>query len=435
MKQLMRVFPALLLFCLFGARGEASTEWVRLVTNDADGYVLSVDGNSVMIDASISRGARKGGLYLVYSDAGDIYDVNGAYIGKGKTPLAVLKVREPSTTHSFSVIMPPSNGLLVQPGDRIEPISATRAKRVRFAKYRTNSEPAYGGDIEGYISQSPYSDELIAITPVAVAVPTAPPAQIVIPAATPVPAAAPVRYAPPVQTAAPIRVPAATPVQSAAQLPLPPVTTVQVPAPPRSLPAPVTTAQIVVPAAPGYYYVDSPSYNVVPVRSAAQPIIQGSYPPPPAVRPEPPHPPAPSNPANYDVMLDYDANKIADARLIRTFPLAQVEMNTLEIQHRSAWDLYSKQRYLEAFESFANQSVQFKGNYLSPYWAGICSLKLKNLEVADAWFNRALEINPYYEPARNAKQNAAQYVMKSSQPKESAKKPVPQRRTRTRRAK
>jgi tetratricopeptide (TPR) repeat protein len=146
----------------------------------------------------------------------------------------------------------------------------------------------------------------------------------------------------------------------------------------------------------------------------------------PVFQTEPPFPPFPPSPINNTVMLDFDANLIADARLIRTFPLSQVEMNALEIEHRGAWNLYSSQRYMEAFESFSRSS-SYRGNYLSPYWAGMSALKLRNIQSATAWFNRALEINPYFQPARNAKLNAAQYIAQSSQPQpkaQPAKKPV-----------
>jgi hypothetical protein len=148
---------------------------------------------------------------------------------------------------------------------------------------------------------------------------------------------------------------------------------------------------------------------------------------------EPPHPPFPPTPANYQVMLDFDPNQIADARVIRTLPLSQEEMNALEIQHRASWNQYDNKLFTDAFMSFSQQSFQYKGNYLSSYWAGMSALRLGNLQVADAWFNMALEINPYYQPARNAKQNGAEYVLaQNEQQKKSAapaKKPVEKRQS------
>jgi hypothetical protein len=143
------------------------------------------------------------------------------------------------------------------------------------------------------------------------------------------------------------------------------------------------------PASPGFYYADSPMmppFNI----SAAEVTL------PPPVQPVPP-PMYYQPPPQY--ALDFDVNQISDARLIRTFPLTQVEMYSLEIQHRGAWNLYSNKRYLEAFSAFCAQSLDYAGNYLSAYWAGISALKMGENQVAIGWFNRALQINPNYQPA------------------------------------
>jgi tetratricopeptide (TPR) repeat protein len=139
-----------------------------------------------------------------------------------------------------------------------------------------------------------------------------------------------------------------------------------------------------------------------------------------APTPYAPYPPSLNVPENYTATLDFDANKIADARLIRTFPLAQPAMNALEIEFRGGMDLFSKKRFAEAYESFTHQAWAYGGNYLSPYWAGVCALKLGDRDNAIAWYNNALGINPYYEPARNAMLNALNN--EKPQPKQTAKK-------------
>ncbi|MDR1579517.1 MAG: hypothetical protein LBS35_04110 [Synergistaceae bacterium] len=307
------VLLALFFFTLIG-QTEASAEWVELITDDAAGYVVSSRGDTYMIDVGISMGARRGGLYLVYADG----QGNGGYgeiTGTPKTPktpkipLALLKVREPSTTHSFCAVVAPRGGFELRPGDKVIPISAKRAKRVRFASVRPVERPA--------------------------------------PASPPYPA------------------------QNPAPMP------------------------------------------VVPPRS------------------EPPYPPYPNYPAIGQDVLDFDANNIADARLIRTFPLSQAEMNALEIEHRGAWNLYAKGRFSDALDSFSRQSVNFRGNYLSPYWAGMSALKLGNLQAAIGWFDTALVVNPYFLPARNAKINAPKYL---SQQKNQKKKKPAKRTVRTKRA-
>jgi hypothetical protein len=321
MKSKGRIFLALFLLFFLAPPGRAgaSTEWVRLVVDGAEGYVTSAYGDAYMIDIGIPMGARKGGLYLAYEEA-----PYGAYgDATQKIPLALLKVREPSATHSFCAIVAPKRGLALRPGDKVIPISAKRARRVRFADARPAGYPEYE---EGYFI--PYSPAL----------PPAPPR---------------------------------TPVVA-----LPPV------------------------------------------------------PQPPQPRQEPPYPPYPNYPATGQITLDFDANNIADARLIRTFPLTQPEMNALEIEHRGAWNLYSKGLFLEAFDSFTKQSANYEGNYLSPYWAGMSALKLGNLQVATSWFDTALMINPYFAPARNAKINAPKYLLQQ----ENQKKQPARRSVRTRRA-
>jgi hypothetical protein len=318
---------------------EASTEWVRLVADDAEGYVVSVHGDAYMIDVGISMGARKGGLYLAYAEGNEAYGAYGESAGRQKIPLALLKVREPSTTHSFCVVVAPGPGAALRPGDRVTPISAKRARRVRFAEAR----PA------GYLD---YYEEGYFI-PSAPALPPAP-ALPTVPALPPAPA----------------------PVSGGAPSPAP-----------------------------------------------WQPL-----PPQPAMAP--PYPPYPNYPDTGHAMLDFDANNIADARLIRTFPLSQGEMNALEIEHRGAWGLYSKGRFLEAFDSFSRQSSNYAGNYLSPYWAGMSALKLGNLQIAGAWFDAALMVNPYFAPARNAKINAPKYLLQQ----ENQKKQPARRTARTKRA-
>lgn len=312
MKSKWRIFPAffLLFFLALPERAGASTEWVRLVTDGAEGYVTSAYGDAYMIDIGIPMGARKGGLFLAYEEA-----TYGAYGDvPQRIPLALLKVREPSATHSFCSIVAPKRGLALRPGDKVIPISAKRARRVRFADARPAEYPEYE---EGYFI--PYSPALP---------------------------------------------------------PVPPV------------------------------------------------------PQPPQPRQAPPYPPYPNYPAASQMTLDFDANSIADARLIRTFPLTQPEMNALEIEHRGAWSLYSKGLFLEAFDSFARQSANYGGNYLSPYWAGMSALKLGNLQVATSWFDTALMINPYFAPARNAKINAPKYLMQQ----ENQKKQPAKRAVRTRKA-
>jgi tetratricopeptide (TPR) repeat protein len=137
------------------------------------------------------------------------------------------------------------------------------------------------------------------------------------------------------------------------------------------------------------------------------------------------YPPYPNYQNTPSVQLDFDANKISDARLIRTFPISQPEMNALEIQFRGASALYNKGDFYGAYQAFAGQ-FHFRGNYLSPYWAGLSALKMGNRQAATDLLNQALSINPYYEPARSAIVAAQTYVP-SPQPQQPAQPKIQKR--------
>lgn len=154
-------------------------------------------------------------------------------------------------------------------------------------------------------------------------------------------------------------------------------------------------------AEPGYYYLEFPMKAPVSVSSAKIPYA----PPPLAVAPPLPEPSQPMyrmDQPNYALLPDFDVNQVTDARLIRTFPLTEVEMYALEIQHRAAFGLYSQKRYSEALGAFSVQSLEYMGNYLSPYWAGKSAEKTGDNRQAIEWYRRALAINPGYQPAKNA---------------------------------
>jgi hypothetical protein len=138
----------------------------------------------------------------------------------------------------------------------------------------------------------------------------------------------------------------------------------------------------------------------------------------------------PSYPFDHGAVLDFDANKVTDARVIGTLPISPIEKDRLELQHKVARNLYENRRYLDAFVAFREQSLAYRGNFLSPYWAGMCALKLGNGPIATAWFNWVLSINPYYLPARNAKLNVDAHLkdLHDARAKErTAKKPQPKK--------
>jgi hypothetical protein len=97
-----------------------------------------------------------------------------------------------------------------------------------------------------------------------------------------------------------------------------------------------------------------------------------------------------------------ELNDSTDAKVINAYPLSSKEKNTLGIQHRAAYNLYSKKKYKDAYAAFSKLADEYDVNYLSAYWAGVTAQKLKKNDEAKTWFERALAINPNYHPAKDA---------------------------------
>jgi hypothetical protein len=98
-----------------------------------------------------------------------------------------------------------------------------------------------------------------------------------------------------------------------------------------------------------------------------------------------------------------DMNATTDAKLIEIYPLSSEEKNTMGIQHRSAYQMYTKKKYKDAFEMFSRLATDYDCNYLSAYWAGLCAVRLGSNKEAEKWFDRALSINEDYQPAIDEK--------------------------------
>jgi hypothetical protein len=99
-----------------------------------------------------------------------------------------------------------------------------------------------------------------------------------------------------------------------------------------------------------------------------------------------------------------DRDRSTGLDVIETFPLSPIDRSDLHIKQRDARNLYERGRYGEAFDIFRRLADSYKGNYLSAYWAGIAALRLGNKKDAETWFDRALAINPNYQPAAEAKE-------------------------------
>lgn len=99
-----------------------------------------------------------------------------------------------------------------------------------------------------------------------------------------------------------------------------------------------------------------------------------------------------------------DPNTSASVDVIKTYSISLTDQRLLEIQHRAAWNLYSKKNYKAAIDKFSELVEAYPDdNYLSAYWAGMSALKLRGRKNdALSWFERALDINPDYQPAIDA---------------------------------
>jgi tetratricopeptide (TPR) repeat protein len=94
--------------------------------------------------------------------------------------------------------------------------------------------------------------------------------------------------------------------------------------------------------------------------------------------------------------------------VIETYQLSPMDRSNLQKGQQEARNLYERGRYEEAFGIFRRLSEAYRGNYLSAYWTGMAALRLGHKNAALAWFDRALDINPNYQPAIEAKEQRGQ---------------------------
>jgi hypothetical protein len=342
----MRSFQILflpLLLAVLLKPADATGRFLRVDDGLPEGLVYAIAADSYSINLGVSDGIKGGEFFLVFYDGGGLFDANGILTGRYKIPVAIIKVKSVSTSGSECAVVSPSKGWVIQRGDRVMLISPASANHLRFATFCTTPPKP---ELPGY--QGRWRRVAPAENPASVIV------QHYYPWTDPAAGQYPpghYYYASPVFSLSPFSAPAAP-------------------------------AAVLPSAGPGAYL------GAVQAEPAAVPL------PSPVPAPAPLYPYAPWP-------YDFDVNVITDLRLVRTFPISEVEVYALEIQHRQAWDLYSKKRYREAFEAFTQQASLYYGNYLSPYWAGRCALAMKLPELAEIWFNAALNINPHYQPARD----------------------------------
>lgn len=109
---------------------------IRSELGGESSHVLNVSGSEVLIDVGSMMGAKEGQLYLVYAEGKTILGMSGESLGREKMPLAVVKVRDIASGHSTCVVASNCSLSLVRRGDKIEPVTAAKAKTMKFVSSR-----------------------------------------------------------------------------------------------------------------------------------------------------------------------------------------------------------------------------------------------------------------------------------------------------------
>ena len=108
-------------------------------------------------------------------------------------------------------------------------------------------------------------------------------------------------------------------------------------------------------------------------------------------------------------------NKSTDpAKVIETYGLPSGDANTRRIAHIGAGKMRNKH---DAYNKYVELANSYSGDYLAAFKAGETALQLGDRNNAKTWFDKALNINPNYEPAQNAKTRLLNSNDGSSKPK------------------
>jgi curli biogenesis system outer membrane secretion channel CsgG len=98
-----------------------------------------------------------------------------------------------------------------------------------------------------------------------------------------------------------------------------------------------------------------------------------------------------------------DANRATDPSIVYSFPLDRNAAASLEDRQRKAQNMLAGGNHLEAYTEFRKLAEAHDFDYLSAYWAGVAVMRMNKPTAAAAWFDRALSINPSYQPAIDAR--------------------------------
>jgi curli biogenesis system outer membrane secretion channel CsgG len=104
-------------------------------------------------------------------------------------------------------------------------------------------------------------------------------------------------------------------------------------------------------------------------------------------------------PASIQAGRPLENNSTDPAKVVATYSLSSGEANTRRVAHLGARKLSGK----KAYDKYVELANSYSGDYLAAYQAGEAARKLKKNDDAKAWYDKALEINPDYKPAQDAR--------------------------------
>ena len=108
---------------------------------------------------------------------------------------------------------------------------------------------------------------------------------------------------------------------------------------------------------------------------------------------------------------EYENHSTDPAEVIKTYDLPAGEKNIRRVAHINMRQYGNRKK---AYDEYVKLYESFNGDYLAAFKAGEVALALRDRENAKFWYDKALEINPDYEPAQKAKARLESAPKKSS---------------------
>ena len=104
-------------------------------------------------------------------------------------------------------------------------------------------------------------------------------------------------------------------------------------------------------------------------------------------------------PAKSTAKPNYENSSTDPAKVIKSYGLSSGEANSLRIRHINLAKLGNTKRACSEYVKLVEENPN---DYLAAFRAGEISRRLKKKDDAREWYEKALEINPDYEPAQKA---------------------------------